>query len=466
MKVVKFGGSSLADSTQIKKVCDIVLSDKERKIMVVSAPGKRRDKDNKVTDMLIDLAYKVMAGGSYRTALEAVVERYASIARDFELPESVTEDVRSDLMKRIENRPEDDRKFMDLMKAAGEDNCAKVVAAYLKSVGVDAEYLNPKDAGIVLSDDFGNARVLPETYENLEKLADTEKLIVFPGFFGYSRSGEVVTFSRGGSDISGAVLAAGVNADVYENFTDVDSVFAADPKVIDNPKPIPYFTYEEMRELSYAGFNVLHEETLEPVYRKGIKVNIRNTNNPSAEGTYIVPDTGDPTFAPISPLVGIAAAKGFMTIHVEKYMMNREIGIGRRILQVLEEEGVSYEHTPSGIDSISIIVRCSNCPQDKLERINKRLYEELQVDKVTLEENDAIIMLVGRGMTHNIGIASRSTKALADANINIRMINQGSSEVSIMFGVNERNAEKGVKALYNEFFRNSGDETDVKIYRR
>lgn len=452
MKVVKFGGSSLADAGQIKKVCDIVLADPSRRIMVVSAPGKRNDKDTKVTDMLIALAYKCMAGDKYKVQLEAVVERYASIAKDFNLGDEIVDVIRADLKGRIDNRPEGDEKFMDLMKAAGEDNSAKLVAAYLQSQGVDAKYVNPKEAGLVLSNEFGNARVLPESYVNLAKLASEKSLIVFPGFFGYSPEGEVVTFSRGGSDVTGSVLAAGVNANVYENFTDVDYVFAANPKIIKNPHPIPFFTYEEMRELSYAGFSVLHEETLEPVFRKGIKVNIRNTNNPSAPGTFIVPDTGDPAFAPITPVVGIAADKGFMTIHIEKYMMNREIGIGRKILQILEEEGVSYEHTPSGIDSISIIVRKNHCPDDKLARITKRLYDEQQVDKVAVEYDCAILMLVGRGMTRTIGVAQKATKALADAKINIRMINQGSSEVSIMFGISESDAEAGLIALYNEFF--------------
>lgn len=452
MKVVKFGGSSLADAGQIKKVCDIVLADPDRKIMVVSAPGKRDEGDTKVTDMLIELAYKCMAGDDYADVLEKVVGRYRSIAEDFSLGSEIVDRIRADLVGRIENRPAEDAKFMDLMKAAGEDNSAKIVAAYLQSIGVSAKYVNPKEAGLMLSEEFGNARVLPESYKRLAELADTKELIVFPGFFGYSLSGEVVTFSRGGSDVTGAVLAAGVNADVYENFTDVDYVFAANPKIVKNPQPIPFFTYEEMRELSYAGFNVLHEETLEPVYRKGIKVNIRNTNNPTAPGTFIVPDNGDPAYAPLCPVVGIAADKGFMTIHIEKYMMNREIGIGRKILQVLEDEGVSYEHTPSGIDSISIIVRRVNCPDEKLVRITKRLYDQYHVDKVNVEYDFAILMIVGRGMNRTIGIAQKATAALAEANVNIRMINQGSSEVSIMFGVSEQDAEKALVALYSKFF--------------
>jgi aspartate kinase len=324
------------------------------------------------------------------------------------------------------------------------------MAAYLQSRNHNAKYVNPKDAGLFLTEEFGNAQVLPKSYELLKKLNDMEEIVVFPGFFGYSEDGDVVTFSRGGSDVTGGILAAALDADVYENFTDVDFVYAANPHIVDNPFPIPLFTYEEMRELSYGGFSVLHEEALAPVYSLGIPVNIRNTNNPDAPGTFIVADNKAPksTF----PVVGIAADKGFMTIHVYKYMMNREIGFGRRLLQILEEEGISYEHTPSGIDSISIIIREANCPEDKLERVVSRIYGTLGVNSVHVVHNQAIVMLVGRGMTKSVGIAARATEAFNRSGININMINQGSSEVSIMFGVDGNDAKPAVKALYDEFF--------------
>lgn len=452
MKVVKFGGSSLADANQVKKVCNIVLSDPARRIVVVSAPGKRYDNDVKVTDMLIDLANKKLAGEDTTEALNSVVERFSLIAKDLGLSNDIVEVIYKDINDRLSMFNGSNAKFMDLMKAAGEDNSAKLVAEYLKSIGVNATYVNPKDAGMVLSNEYGNARVLPETYENLSKLKDREELIVFPGFFGYSKDGEVVTFSRGGSDVTGSVIAASVNSDCYENFTDVDFVYAASPKIIKNPKPIAKFTYEEMRELSYAGFSVLHEETLEPVYRKKIKVNIRNTNNPSSPGTFIIPSELSDRDPNESPVVGIAADKGFMTIHVEKYMMNREIGFGRRLLMILENEGVSYEHAPSGIDSISVIIKEKNCPSDKLEKIIKTIRDTLNVDDVVVEHGQAIVMIVGRGMSRTVGIACRATSSLAKAGINIRMINQGSSEVSIMFGVAEEDAQNSVIALYNEFF--------------
>ncbi|HPU41808.1 MAG TPA: aspartate kinase [Acetivibrio clariflavus] len=448
MKVAKFGGTSLANAEQIKKVCDIVLSDPDRRLIVVSAPGKRYKDDIKVTDLLISLAEKCLGGGSAEAELNAVVARYEEIAQGLNLSDEIVKVIADDLKERMSMDKSNPGKFMDTLKAAGEDNSAKLVAEYLKSKGVDAEYINPKDAGMLLSDEFGNARVLPESFSHLAKLKDRPGIMIFPGFFGYSKNGDVVTFPRGGSDITGSILAAAVKADLYENFTDVDSVFAANPNIIDNPKPIPVFTYREMRELSYSGFLVLHEETLEPVYRMGIPVCIKNTNNPKAPGTLITPtrEVGD------NHVVGIASGTGFCTIYVSKYMMNREIGFGRRLLNILEDEGISYEHTPSGIDNISIILEEKQLDKVNEEHLLKRIKEELNVDDVTVERGLALVMIVGEGMLRTVGICARAANALAKAGVNIEMINQGSSEVSLMFGVRASDNEKAVKALYNEFF--------------
>ncbi len=454
MKVIKFGGSSLADANQIKKVCDIILADPQRRLVVVSAPGKRFSSDTKVTDMLIALADAALIGNGFSEELDAVVGRYASIAADLGLGNDIVEEIRDDITGRVNSSKNNPDKFIDLLKAAGEDNSAKLVAAYLISIGVDAEYVNPRTAGLILSDEFGNAQVLSKSYNKLARLAKNRKIMVFPGFFGYSETGEVVTFSRGGSDVTGAILAAAVNADIYENFTDVDSVYAANPKIVENPMPIPMFSYEEMRELSYAGFSVLHEEALAPVYHKGITVNIKNTNNPSAPGTLILPSLALTPEHQKYPVVGIAAAKGFITLHVQKYMMNREIGFGRKLLQILEEEGISYEHTPSGIDSISIIISEKAYDDDKFDRIIKTIYSTLGVDDVQLEFDQAIVMVVGSGMNRSVGTLAKATQALANANINVNMITQGSSEVSIMFGIDSADADASVLALYNAFFKN------------
>lgn len=448
MKVCKFGGTSMANAEQIKKVCSIVISDPERRIVIVSAPGKRFDADTKITDMLIDCANKYLHNQDYEIVLRRITDRYAEIAHDLGLDDKIVKEIENNLFTRVSLGFESNENFMDRMKAAGEDNAARLVAKYLKSIGVAAQYVNPKEAGLFLSDEYGNARVLPQSFKNLKRLKEYEGIIIFPGFFGYSLSGEVVTFPRGGSDITGSILAAALEVDVYENFTDVDSVFVANPRLVNNPKPIACLTYREMRELSYAGFSVLHEETLEPVYQRGIPVNIRNTNNPDAPGTLITPQRD----ATEMVLAGIAGDKGFCSININKYMMNREIGFGRKVLQILEEEFVPFEHMPSGIDDISVIVRKKYLDEDKKIRIMERIAKELKVDSINFEYDLALVMVVGENMKHHVGITERVAKAMAGSDINIRMINQGSSEVSIMFGVCEEDVDKAVVAIYHEFF--------------
>lgn len=449
MKVCKFGGTSLASAEQIKKVCEIIVSDSDRRIAVVSAPGKRFSGDTKVTDLLIETAKAFISRGEASEELSAVVERYDEICDDLGLDVAVKTKIKLDLEALLELDCSNTNKFTDALKAAGEDNVAKLTAEYLKKIGYSANYINPKDAGLFLSDEFGSARVLNRSFNNLKKFFSTKNSIsIFPGFFGYSPDGSVVTFSRGGSDITGSILAAAVNADVYENFTDVNSVFAANPKIIDNPAPISEITYREMRELSYAGFTVLHEETLAPVYKAGIPVNIRNTNNPNSPGTMIVPSRE--VYGNV--VAGIAGDRGFCSVYVSKYLMNREIGFGRKLLQIFEEEGLSYEHTPSGIDDISVILRESNFTTDIEEKITARIKNELNIDSISVIRDSAMIIIVGEGMRYNLGISSKATSALARAGINIEMLNQGSSEISIMIGVKGSDCEKAIKAIYNEFF--------------
>jgi aspartate kinase len=448
MKVVKFGGTSCASAEQIKKICDIVLSDKLRKVVVVSAPGKRNKGDLKVTDLLIQCADAFYERGDAELELELVVKRYTEIIKDLEMDLNFVEDIRNDLKSRLYSGLDHREQFTDLIKAAGEDNCAKLVAKYLKQLGKNAQYVNPKEVGLLLSNEYGNARVLPVSYENLARLKHMEGILIFPGFFGYSPSGTVVTFPRGGSDITGSILGAALDAEMYENFTDVDFVYVSNPNVVDKPKPISEITYREMRELSYAGFSVLHEETLEPVYRKGIPVAIKNTNNPESKGTLIQAKRALKN----GPVVGIASQGGFASIYISKYMMNREIGFGRKVLQILEEEAIPFEHMPSGIDNLSIVLREDFLSKNKEERILRRLKEELKIDEVTVQRNLAMVMVVGEGMMQTVGIASRATKALAEGEVNIEMINQGSSEVSMMFGVKERDASRATRTLYREFF--------------
>jgi aspartate kinase len=448
MKVCKFGGTSMADAGQVRKACDIVLSDPERRLVVVSAPGKRSKTDTKVTDLLIALAEKCLAGGPADKELAAVADRYGQIARDLGLAADITRRIEGDLKARMAADRGHRAQFLDTLKAAGEDNCAKLVAEYLKTTGAEARYVSPKDAGLLLTHEFGNARVLPESYANLAKLRDLKGITIFPGFFGCSPQGAVVTFPRGGSDITGSILAAAVKADVYENFTDVDSVFVANPGIIPSPRPISEITYREMRELSYAGFSVFHEEALAPVFHAGVPVCIKNTNNPAAPGTRITLDRT----CPLGQVAGIACAEGFCSVYVSKYLMNREVGFGRRLLQVLEEEGLSFEHAPSGIDNISIILREKQFTGKVEARVLERIRTELAVDDVSVDRGLALVMVVGECMRHVVGIAARATAAFARAGVNIEMINQGSSEVSMMFGVKAEDMKNAVRTLYDEFF--------------
>lgn len=448
MKVCKFGGSSLANAEQIRKVCDIVLSDPDRRIMIVSAPGKRSREDIKVTDLLIALANARISGYDGLAELSAVVRRFADIAEELELSTDIVNEIESDLKLRIAADPGNSLKFMDSLKAAGEDNCAKLVANYLQSIGKTAQYFDPKTSGMLLTEEFGNAQVLDESYAKLALLKDYQGIVVYPGFFGYTKSGEVATFSRGGSDITGSILAAAVEAKVYENWTDVDSVYAVNPNLINNPHAITEITYDEMRELAYAGFTVLHEEALTPCYRKGIPVNIRNTNNPPARGTMIVKNRIN--FDSI--VTGIAGAKGFCTLNMSKYLMNREVGFALRVLQILAEEYMPFEHMPSGIDSLTIVMRQEVFTPEKEKRVIRRLVDELGMEKVSVDRNLAIVMIVGEAMAHTVGVTARAANSLSKAGVNLEIINQGASEISVMFGIREEYCNYAVKELYKEFF--------------
>jgi len=449
MIVSKFGGSSLADAGQIKKVFNIIAAEEKRKVVVVSAPGKRDKSDEKVTDLLIKCAQTQLSGENVSSYLDMLLNRYSTIITELGLGNEIISIIEFDLRNRLDSATSlRSDEFIDLMKAAGEDNCAKLVAEYFNISGLPAVYINPKDAGFYLSDDFGNAQVLTETYDNLKKLESVPGVIIFPGFFGYTKSGKVITFSRGGSDITGSILAAALDAELYENFTDVNNVYSVDPGLVKDPMPIDEITYREMRELSYAGFKVYHEDALVPVFSKNIPVQIRNTNNPAAKGTAILPTRK----LSENPVVGISAASGFMSINISKLLMNIEIGFGRKVLEIIEDERISFEHMPSGIDNISIILNEACTPPDVENRIVHRIKTELNTDEMSVRHDLAIVMLVGEGMLNTVGTAARASSALARANINIEILNQGASEVSLMFGVDAKDAAGAVKSLYYEFF--------------
>ena len=448
MKVVKFGGSSLASASQLQKVLNIVKSDKDRKFVVVSAPGKRDNNDTKVTDALIQYYRAYIEGEDLIPHQEWIIKRYQQMFSELQLQPLILDKITKSILD-LATLPIEENPFLyDTFLAAGEDNNAKLVAAFFNQNGLKTRYIHPKEAGILVSSEPSNARILPSSYDKIEELKNYEEVLVIPGFFGITQKGQICTFSRGGSDITGSIIAAGVKADLYENFTDVDGIFAAHPGIIQKPHLIPELTYREMRELAYAGFGVLHDEALIPAYRGKIPLVIKNTNNPDHPGTKIVLKHSDKAI----PVVGIAGDSNFVSINMSKYLMNREVGFGRKVLQILEELNIRWEHMPTGIDDLSIILRERELTPIKEEEILRQLTQKIEVDHAEIEHNLSIIMIVGEKMKSHIGLTATATKALSDNNINIQMISQGSSEVSIMLVVNSEQEKAAIQSLYKAFF--------------
>jgi len=453
VKVIKFGGSSVADANQFRKVRDILLADTTRRIVVVSAPGKRTKEDVKVTDLLIQSARMRLSGRDVGGEIARIISRYEGIACDLGLPAELIQGFHTDLCRRLEGDTSRTREFEDGIKALGEMYCAQLMAAYLNESGTPAEFVAPEEAGLLVSEEYGCARVLEAAYASLAKLRNRKKLVVFPGFYGFTRDGHIATFSRGGSDLTGAILAAAVGAKVYENFTDVDGIAAADPRILKNPALIPELTYQELRELSYGGFSVFHEEAMLPVFEAGIPINVRNTNNPSHPGTWVVStrDIGG------RAIVGVACDRGFCGIYVNKYLMNREKGFGRKLLQIIEEEDLSFDHAPSGVDNLTVILRQNQLTAQLIDRIKDRITRELAADTVSIENDIALLSVVGHGMRKTLGMAARVTGALATAKVNIEMLMQGPSELTMILGVKDEDAAVAVRAIYDEFFNPSAE---------
>lgn len=447
MNVAKFGGSSLANSEQFKKVGGIVEEDSSRKFIVVSAPGKRYEEDYKITDLLIRLGDAYIRDSKYKSYFITIMDRITAIVQELDLPKKITQEIQANIEQVLQKDLKQTDK-MNEIKAIGEDSSAKILSAYLQTLGIDAHYVNPSDAGIIVDNNPEGATLLPESYEKINTLREKKGVLVIPGFFGYTKDGLLATFSRGGSDITGAIIASGVQAELYENFTDVNAVYSVNPSIVHNPKEIKLLTYREMRELSYAGFSVFHDEALIPAFNAKIPVCIKNTNNPEAKGTMVVStkETNE------KRVVGIASDSGFTSIYISKFLMNREVGFGRKLFEILEEEHISFEHAPSGIDDMSIIIRDSQLPDEKELQLVQRLSEELSPDTISVHHNLALIMVVGEGMKETIGMAQTATTALGEANVNIEMINQGSSEVSMMFGIKADGIHRAIKSLYKSFF--------------
>lgn len=433
-KVVKFGGSSLADATQFQKVYNIIKADPERKYVVPSAPGKRFKDDTKVTDLLYK-AYNAKNQTEFKATFEEIKSRYQDIIDGLNLDISL-EDEFTVIQENFEKKLGE-----DYAASRGEYLNGLLLANYLGFAFID-----PKD--VIFIDEHGNYDIEMTDPVLSSKLASVDYAVI-PGFYGSlnNQPGEIKAFSRGGSDVTGSIVAKNAKVDLYENWTDVSGFLVADPRIIKNPAVIETITYKELRELSYMGASVLHENSVFPVRKEGIPINIKNTNAPDDPGTLIVEST---CHKPTHVITGIAGTKGFATVMIEKDMMNSEIGFGRKVLQVFEDNQLSFEHMPSGIDTMTIIVNTEDFI-DKEQDILAGIHRAVQPDSIVLESDLALIAVVGRGMKASRGTAARVFKALAKENINIKMIDQGSSELNIIIGVRNCYFNDAIKAIYNEF---------------
>lgn len=431
---LKFGGSSLADANQFKKVKEIIDSDERRKFLVVSAPGKRFKDDIKVTDLLVECYSLAKQKKDFNEKLEIIKGRYNEIIADLGLDFSLQADfdyIKLSIIKHIGK---------DYIVSRGEYLNAKIMSEYLNIPFIDAA------DGIFFNDDGTfNAE---KTNKAMHALLSGVDRAVIPGFYGSTPNGTVKTFSRGGSDITGAIVARAINAEIYENWTDVSGMLMADPTKVKNPKPIEEITYRELRELSYMGATVLHEDAIFPVRIAGIPINIKNTNCPEDAGTMIVKEAQKTASDTI--ITGIAGKKGFTSIYIEKDMMNSEIGFGRRVLQVFENHNLGFEHLPSGIDTMTVVVN-SHDIKGLESTIEAEIYKEVDADNIVFYKNLALIAVVGRGMVSTEGTAGRIFTALAKQHINIRMIDQGSSELNIIIGIDEKHYEDALNTIYKEF---------------
>lgn len=432
-KVVKFGGSSLASAKQFKKVASIINSDKTRKYVIPSAPGKRNSDDTKVTDMLYQCYGAAIREKKFTGLLDAIEERYNEIISGLGLKLSL------------------DKEFAiiheNFSKKVGRDYAASR-GEYLNSI-IMAEYLGFKfvDAASVIFFNENGTFDSEKTDHILSETLSKYDFAVIPGFYGALPDGTIKTFSRGGSDVTGSIVARAIKADIYENWTDVSGFLVADPRIIKDPEVIETITYKELRELSYMGATVLHEEAIFPVRKEGIPINIRNTNAPEDKGTLIVEST---CRQPKYTITGVAGKKGFASITIEKAMMNAEVGFCRKVLEVFEENGISLEHMPSGIDTMTIFVHQSEFVENE-QKVLAGIHRAVEPDAIDLESDLALIAVVGRGMKSNRGTAGRIFSALAHANINCNMIDQGSSELNIIIGVKNSDFEMAIQAIYDIF---------------
>lgn len=434
VKVVKFGGSSLASAEQFKKVGNIIKADESRAYVVPSAPGKRFSDDIKVTDMLLHVYETALAKDDITEEIKAIKARYDEIIEGLGLKDFSLDKDFEEISKSLIEDPN-----KDYAASRGEFLNGKIMAAYLGIDFIDA-------AEVIFFNEEGNLNNY-KTDKTLSARLSECKRAVIPGFYGMGKNGKVKTFSRGGSDVTGSIVAGACKADVYENWTDVSGFLVTDPRIVENPKPIKYITYRELRELSYMGASVLHEDAIFPVRHRGIPINIRNTNRPADEGTWIVESTAQKQEYVIT---GIAGKKDFCTVFITKAMMNSEIGFCRKVLQAFEENDISIEHMPSGIDTMTVVVHEDEF-MHKEQSVVSCIHRLAKPDSIEIESGLALIAVVGRGMKSASGTAGKLCNALAKEGVNIKMIDQGSSELNIIVGVKNSDFETAIKAIYNTF---------------
>lgn len=435
VKVAKFGGSSLASAEQFSKVADIIFADPARKFVVPSAPGKRFSEDVKVTDMLYACYKAAISGRDFKSKFKEIKDRYDGIISELGLDMSLENEYEA-----IEAGFKG-RAGRDYAASRGEFLNGIILAKYIGYEFIDA-------ADVVFFNEDGSFNLEMTNASLRDRLVNVEKAVI-PGFYGSTPNDTIKTFSRGGSDITGSIVAAAVKADLYENWTDVSGFMIADPRIIENPAAINTITYKELRELSYMGATVLHEDAIFPVRREGIPINIKNTNAPDNPGTMIVESTSK---KPEHIITGIAGKKGFSAVNIEKDMMNSEIGFGRRVLEQFEKQGLSFEHMPSGIDTMTIIVHQDEFVE-KEQEVLAGIHRNAAPDSIEIEAGLALIAVVGRGMKSVKGTALKIFEALYNSNVNVKMIDQGSSELNIIIGVLEEEFETAFRAIYNAFVK-------------
>lgn len=439
IKVAKFGGTSLADAVQFKKVHDIVKDNEERRYVVVSAPGKRFKDDNKITDLLYLTHAHLKFSVPYAPVFKLIEDRFNEIKNELNLDIDLDSEFET-IRNMLDNKCDE-----DYIVSRGEYLSAKIMASYLK-----CDFIDSKDVIFFKYDGTVDKK---KTNEKLGAALSKSSKAIIPGFYGSYPDGSIKTFSRGGSDITGSIVASAAKADMYENWTDVSGFLMADPRIVKNPLPINKITYQELRELSYMGASVLHDEAVFPVRQAGIPINIRNTNEPDNPGTVIVGDDQvDEDYDNGHVITGIAGRKNFTFFYIHKEHMANEVGVVRKALEIFEERNISIDHIPSGIDSFSIVVP-TECVEKTTHEIVEELKDKLGTDSVKTYKNLSLISTVGIRMAFRPGISAKLFNALGENNINIRMIDQGSSEINIIVGVDDKDFENAIRAIYNAFVK-------------